>query len=331
MKSDTFREDFQELLPAFLSSDTCLEMFHYLLDLPCVAAAVETREKLQANNDSVLETLVDFITRNESGSTDTVDKLKQLHGALKLSNTSYSVVSCSKNVAPLLERFFSQVYEEDDIDILKKLCPSIIERSLSLYDVEGYREEIEIVLGKYFLKFLQLHPDIIGEMQYEMSIFLSCLPGIMSAPTLASNLVWCVGEFLSSEISTKCTIETTTSMYESFEALAYEVSKNLADNDESYSKFLSCLMSALCKLSSRNQQLTARVLICLSKLANQQTTNDKMKGNIKKIIVDRANELSAILKIPNFASVLFNRRLSEKGKRNITVVETTARFLRQEY
>lgn len=85
-------------------------------------------------------------------------------------------------------------------------------------------------------------------MQYEMSIFFACLPGIMSAPTLASNLVWCVGEFLSSEISPKCTIEATTSMYETFEALAYEVSMNLSDNCESYAKFLSCLMSALCKV-----------------------------------------------------------------------------------
>ena len=91
----TFVSDFVEIVPAMMSPTTSLEVFHTLIDLPCMTAALEVMEKYKnvdlstvtgvisdldpttsadAFKNAMFRPMFNFFTRAEGGHGDTINR-----------------------------------------------------------------------------------------------------------------------------------------------------------------------------------------------------------------------------------------------------------------
>jgi len=320
----TYIKEFMEMLPAMLNEDNVVEMFHTLLDLPCLAAALCTSwaTKARAGSsdkmvfvqssvdyflDPEYKPLFSYIMRLEAGQGDTINKLKTLHSLLE-DRLDQPRVVVSAQIAPvLLNVMFSTILEEADEETASCMVPVILERVGLLYPVQDYRKEIHELLSERLVQLCQKYPNLIVRFQQDIMEFVSGLKNLGPAKeNFFVHLVWVIGEFASSSHDSGCTVQNIVQYFEAFEALTYEVVMQNAPGKVSFSgRLVSVLMTTLAKLASRCQDVMQRAILCLSKVVRQKPELLSDPECYPDLLM-RAQELINLLKLPNVAPVILS-------------------------
>jgi len=119
----TFVGEFIQLLPAFIADSTVSEVFHSLLDLPCLSATLQAQHLLSPHSmtfdpglypnyakclaafqDSTYKLMFGHFLRSENGKGDTIDRLGNIHHLL-LDFVGHERVKGVSRVAPLLLKY----------------------------------------------------------------------------------------------------------------------------------------------------------------------------------------------------------------------------------
>ncbi|XP_044184547.1 AP-5 complex subunit zeta-1-like [Acropora millepora] len=318
----TYLKEFMDLLPAMLNEDTIVEVFHALLDLPCLAAALCTSSVKANSGDKMIfgqqssaeafwspehRSLYSFILRPEAGHGDTIDKLATLHSLLEDTLEQPRVVVSAQIVPVLLNVMFATVLEQAEEETVSRLVPVILERVGLLYPVQHYQREIHELLSQRLVQLCQKYPNLIIRFQQDIMDFVTGLKNL--GPTKENffvHLVWIIGEFASSAHDSGCTVQNIVHYFEAFEALTYEVIMQTAPGKVTFSgRLLSVLMTTLAKLASRCQDLIQRAILCLSKIVRQKPVL-LCDPECYPDVLMRAQELINLLKLPNVAPVILS-------------------------
>ncbi|KAJ8251143.1 hypothetical protein GJAV_G00217780 [Gymnothorax javanicus] len=281
--------EFAELLPSLLCPETAIEILHTLLDLPCLAAALELQhrsaslqapEKSMWDQGSKVTSSLDafrhplyrgmflYILRPEAGTGDTIDRLNVLHEVLADMAENPRIVQCAQTVPVLLHLFFNTVVQFADKKLINQLVLILLERSGLLFNIHNYKTEVQRVFSSHLLVLCKLHPSLIVEQSRELLDFTGTTANIYSKEDLYIHLVWVIGEYLSVSHDARCTVEQITSFFETLEAVLFEITqvRQLAGPPRYSPRVLTVLMTTLAKLASRSQDLIPRVSLFLSKM-----------------------------------------------------------------
>nr|XP_022313457.1 AP-5 complex subunit zeta-1-like isoform X1 [Crassostrea virginica] len=321
----SYLADFEDILPALMSPSTAIEVFHMLLDLPCVTVALEITERckkseiqtlsseaeptnsLSAFQSALYRPMFNFFTRVEGGHGDTINRLSLFHNILADMNQHPRVLVCSQIVPVLLRVWFDVILEDASSEFLSHLIPVLLERTAMLYNIPGYQADVRKVLAEYVVHLLKKYPGILLDQASEIRDFLSSPRNISDREEFFANLVWCVGELCSDRHDDRCTAEAITRFFDTLEVLTYELSGMASAKEEisNSSKIICMLISAISKLASKCQDLIPRSILLLTKVAKQQQAS-YLDTETKDALVGRAQELINLLKLPNFANVVLN-------------------------
>ncbi|XP_058233811.1 AP-5 complex subunit zeta-1 isoform X2 [Hemibagrus wyckioides] len=306
--------EFMELLPSLLAPETAIELLHTLLDLPCLAAALDLQHrsawyqvadrapwdhqgsKITASLDAFRQLsyrgLFLYILRPEAGTGDTIDRLSMLHTALEGMAESPRVLCCAQIVPVLLHVYFNTIKQMADGKMMNQLLLVLLERSSLLYKIKNFSTEVQRVFSTHLQALCKLHPALIVDQYKELLEFTSTTTNIYTKEDFYTHVVWVIGEYLSLSYDPRCTVELITSFFEGLEAVLFEITQvRQSASPLSYSpRLLTVLMTALAKLASRSQDLIprGRVASCFSEEDSEE-------------IITRAHELINLLKLPNVA------------------------------
>ncbi|XP_033108449.1 AP-5 complex subunit zeta-1-like isoform X2 [Anneissia japonica] len=321
----TFLSEFFDLLPSFLSPTTALEVFHTLLDLPCLSAALEASHlAAKGASETVAEAGIrlacvdafqnpdhrpwfNFILRHQSGQGDTINRLEYLHQMLEELKHHPRVNICSQGVPVLLNLYFETILEHGDYSLLCQLTPVILERAALLFNTPSYHKEVRIVLQDALLNLFRQSPSLVIDCEAELIEFVGNLRYISGKEDFFLHVVWSIGEYVSIGYDKRNTADIITKYYEALETLLYEVVMcfQSSNQEEQYSpRLVTVMMSAVTKLASRCQDLIPRVLLCLTKISQQPKIDVDNAEN--KTLISRANELINLLRLPNVASSILS-------------------------
>ncbi|XP_071129723.1 AP-5 complex subunit zeta-1-like isoform X2 [Mytilus edulis] len=321
----SFVSEFCEILPALMSPTSSIEIFHILLDLPCITICLDVIEKcntedvatvpetepnssMEAYQHPFYRPMFLFFTRSEGGQGDTINRLAAFHKILEDYCLHPRVVVCSQVVPALLRIWFEVILEEASTDFVSHLLPVLIERCGLLYNILEFKADVKRLISQYFVKLLKKHPTILLDQQSDILDFLMTPANITNREDFFANMVWGVGEYCSTTNDERCTTENIRRFFEVLEALTYELSGMIAStttSSVSHAKITCMLMSTLAKLSTRCQDLIPRAILCCTKVARQQEQG-YLDTNSQETIINRAQELTNILKVPNFAATALN-------------------------
>ncbi|KAK3580715.1 hypothetical protein CHS0354_005718 [Potamilus streckersoni] len=336
----SFVSDFCEIIPAMLSPTTAMEIFHALLDLPCMTASLEVIDKVKVidptsttsptsvdleptNSVDAFKSLLfrpmfNFFTRVEGGHGDTINRLESFHAVLQDMANHPRVLVCSQIVPVLTRVWFSVILEKTHSEFVSHLLPVLMERTNLLFRIPEFQDDIKKIISEYLLLLLKKFPEVFVTQLNEVIEFLTGTRNIIGKEDFFTNLVWAVGEYFCLTSGESCAPEKICQMYECLEVLSYEVSGITASTPAAEAPFsikvVSVLMSAIAKLASRRQDLTPRAILCLTKMA-QQHQNDFLEKDTQGILINRAQELINLLKLPNFASVILGPKQQLKNQR----------------
>ncbi|KAK7507173.1 hypothetical protein BaRGS_00001108 [Batillaria attramentaria] len=326
----TFVKEFVDLLPAMMSPTTSLEIFHTLLDLPCLTAALEVSEKSKkpdtgatngqntnvepASSAEAFHTprykpLFSFICRSEGGQGDTINKLSNLHKVLEDVKTSARVTCCSQVVPVLLRVWFNVVLAEGDQKFVEHVLPVLLERSGLLYDIPDCKADVIMIMGEQLLQVVDKYPSIMVSQAHEIIEFIQITNNVRDRQDFYGNLVYCIGEYCSPQRSDSCGPELVAKYFDMLEIVTYEICGNVMleedEQGETFPKILSHLMSAMAKLATRRQDVIPRAILCLTKVAKQHftLTQDPIA---QEALLACAQEHVNLLKMPNFAVTVLN-------------------------
>ncbi|XP_072028896.1 AP-5 complex subunit zeta-1-like isoform X2 [Amphiura filiformis] len=324
----SFLAEFIHILPSMISSSSAVEMLHTILDLPCMTAAlVANYRAMRLMNDPVYadtispahlksiegirnpdhKPLFTYICRNQSGQGDTISKLNFLHSLLHEMESHPRVMTCAESVPILLKLYFNTILEYGDQALVCQLIPVILERAGLLYQIPAFQKDVRKVLSEELVSIFKQCPSLIIEERLEILDYVSALRHITGNEDFFLHVVWVVGEYTSTSYDKRCSTDTIIKFYEALETLLYEISvlvQSTPNGKDLYSvRLMTVMMTALAKLASRCQDLIPRVLLCLTKIAQQQTKTSSDDKH-KKVLLDRANELINLLKLPDIASAI---------------------------
>ncbi|PVD38123.1 hypothetical protein C0Q70_00734 [Pomacea canaliculata] len=322
----TFLKEFVSLLPAMMYPVTALEVFHTLLDLPCVTAALEVMEKAKKSEAPITQganvepvssieafhtparyrPLFSFITRNESGQGDTINKLSSLHKVLEDMRSSARVVYCSQTIPLLLKVWFDVVLEDAEEDFAGQLLPVMLERSGLLFDLPDFKADVIMLLGEKLLLLLKKFPAVLMNQATDIMEFIYITSNIYGRQDFYGNLVYAVGEYSSPMHAPNCSPELVAQYFDALEVVTYEIIGKVLLEEEGVSPKILChLMSAMAKLSTRCQDLIPRAILCLTKVAKQHytLTQDSLA---QEALVSCAQEHINLLQNPNFAVAILS-------------------------
>uniref|UniRef100_A0A671SQZ7 AP-5 complex subunit zeta-1-like n=1 Tax=Sinocyclocheilus anshuiensis TaxID=1608454 RepID=A0A671SQZ7_9TELE len=321
--------EFVELLPSLIASDTAIELLHTILDLPCLAAALDLQQRsacYQASDRSAWDQqgakvaacldafrqpsyrgLFLYILRPEAGTGDTIDRLKMLHEILADMAESPRVVQCAQVVPVLLHVYFNTVTQKADEKMMNQLLLVLLERS-------------SLVFSTHLQALCKLHPPLIVDQSREILEFASSPANIYSKEDFYTHVVWVIGEYLSVSYDPRCTVELITSFFESLEAVLFEITQvRQSASPPSFSpRLITVLMTTLAKLATRSQDLIPRVSLCLSKMRTFARSAPVMtcySEEDTEEIITRAHELINLLKLPNVAQFVLAPSAGGDGPR----------------
>ncbi|KFM68184.1 hypothetical protein X975_21262, partial [Stegodyphus mimosarum] len=321
-RPNTFLDDFLELLPAFMSQHTSVEVFYVLLDLPCLTAililtdnkssildpkTVKDSGLLEAAKKPELSSMIQFMLRRNSGIGDTFENVSLLHQSLNSLASDSRVMCCAEAVIPLLKKYFKVFLQYADTSVTALLIPAILERLSLLFPVPKYAENVHNVLSGAVIQLFELHPETIYHCQKTIMTYINYFKNYFIARQNFMNMIWIIGEYISVSYSKLCRPEVIAIFFESLESTTYEALSYLQESsDDMFLKLLSIALTTLSKLAARNQDQVPRAVLCLSKAHQQLSSfgNDYKKN--WKIVMERVLELLSILNSPNVAAIVLS-------------------------
>ncbi|XP_041257672.1 AP-5 complex subunit zeta-1 isoform X2 [Onychostruthus taczanowskii] len=323
--------EFVDLLPFLLDPGTAIEIFHLLLDLPCLTAALDIQlraaalpasEKagadpagkpatcLEAFRHPLYRSMFQYLLRTRSAPEDAPDSLVPLRQLLASLAGSPRVVQCAETVPVLLELFFRVVAEFADGSLINQLVVLLLQRSDQLYDIPAFKEDVYRVLGPQLAMLCGLRPALVVELATEILEFSGAVSNIQSKEAIFTHMAWAVGEFLSVSHDKRCTVEQITRFFETLEAVLFEITqlRPQASTPSCAPRAISVLMATLTKLAARSQDLIPRVSMFLSKMRtfvqSPAVTSVYCEEDLEEILI-RATELMNLLKMPSVAQFVF--------------------------
>ncbi|XP_016044573.1 AP-5 complex subunit zeta-1 isoform X2 [Erinaceus europaeus] len=307
--------EFAALLPVLVDANTAPEMLQALLDLPCLAAALDLQLRsqptvserplwdtslkvpgcLDAFRDPQLHGLFQHLLRTRAGGRP--QRLSPLFQPLQPMARCPRVVQCTQAVPVLLQAFFSAVMPLANGTLARELAQLLLERSDSLFQVPHYPAAVHRVLGQQLLALCRVQPPLVAELEKDLLCFLG------GRGALLPCVVWAVGEFLSVSWTRRCTAELISRFFEALEALLFEVTQARPPAASwCPPELVTALMTALAKLASRSQDLIPRVSLSLSKMRSLALSG--VAGMEEAAIGSRATELLQLLKMPGAAQLV---------------------------
>ncbi|XP_062359597.1 AP-5 complex subunit zeta-1 isoform X2 [Cinclus cinclus] len=332
--SPSLISEFVDLLPSLLDAGTATEIFHLLLDLPCLTAALDIQlraaalpasEKaggdpagkpatcLEAFRHPLYKSMFQYLLRTTNSSfAYSLVPLRQLLGSLA---GSPRVVQCAETVPVLLELFFKVVAEFADGSLINQLVVLLLQRSDQLYEIPAFKEDVYRVLGSQLAVLCRLRPALLVELSTEILEFSGAVSNIQSKEAIFTHMAWAIGEYLSVSYDKRCTVEQITRFFETLEAVLFEVTqlRPQASTPSCAPCAISVLMATLTKLAARSQDLIPRVSMFLSKmrtfLQSPAVTSVYCEEDLEEILI-RATELMNLLKMPSVAQFVFTPPLA---------------------
>ncbi|XP_039588159.1 AP-5 complex subunit zeta-1 isoform X3 [Passer montanus] len=327
--------EFVDLLPFLLDPGTAIEIFHLLLDLPCLTAALDIQlraaalpasEKagadpagkpascLEAFRHPRYRSTFQYLLRTRSAPEDAPDSLVPLRQLLASLAGSPRVVQCAETVPVLLELFFRVVAEFADGSLINQLVVLLLRRSDQIYEIPAFKEDVYRVLGSQLAMLCGLRPALVVELSTEILEFSGAVSNIQSKEAIFTHLAWhqawAVGEFLSVSHDKRCTVEQITRFFETLEAVLFEITqlRPQASTPSCAPRAISVLMATLTKLAARSQDLIPRVSMFLSKMRtfvqSPAVTSVYCEEDLEELLI-RATELMNLLKMPSMAQFVF--------------------------
>ncbi|NWY91703.1 AP5Z1 protein, partial [Loxia curvirostra] len=323
--------EFVDLLPFLLDPGTTIEIFHLLLDLPCLTAALDIQlraaalpasEKagadpagkpatcLEAFHHPLYKSMFQYLLRSRSAPEDAPDSLVPLRQLLGSLAGSPRVVQCAETVPVLLELFFRVVAEFADGSLINQLVVLLLQRSDQLYEIPAFKEDVYRVLGSNLAMLCGLRPALVVELSTEILEFSGAVSNIQSKEAIFTHMAWAIGEFLSVSHDKRCTVEQITRFFETLEAVLFEITqlRPQASTPSCAPRAISVLMATLTKLAARSQDLIPRVSMFLSKMRtfvqSPAVTSVYCEEDLEEILI-RATELMNLLKMPSVAQFVF--------------------------
>ncbi|XP_065500884.1 AP-5 complex subunit zeta-1 isoform X1 [Caloenas nicobarica] len=323
--------EFVDLLPFLLDAGTAIEIFHLLLDLPCLTAALDiqlrsaalpTSERaacdpavmpatcLEAFHHPLYTSVFRYLLRTNSVPEDAPERLILLRQLLGSLASSPRVVQCAETVPVLLELFFRGVAEFADEQLINQLVVLLLQRSDQLYEIPAFRDEVYRVLSSQLVMLCKLRPALILEVSKEILEFTATVSNIQNKEPIFTHMVWAIGEYTSLSYDKRCTVEQINRFFETLEATLFEITRlqPLASTPSYAPRAISVLMATLAKLAARSQDLIPRVSVLLSKMRtfvqSPAVTSVYCKEDLDDILTG-ATELMNLLKMPSVAQFVF--------------------------
>lgn len=330
--------EFVELLPSLVAPDTAIELLHTILDLPCLAAALDLQHRsafyqtswdqqgakvaacLDAFRQPSHRGLFLYILRPEAGTGDTIDRLKMLHEILGDMAEIPRVVRCAQVIPVLLHVYFNTVTQMADQKLMNQLMLVLLERSSLLYNIKTFNAEVQRVFSTHLQTLCKLYPPLIVDQSRELLDFAGSPSNIYSKEDFYTHVVWVIGEYLSVSYDPRCSVELITSFFESLEAVLFEITQvRQSASPPSFSpRLITVLMTTLAKLATRSQDLIPRASLFLSKMrlfARSAPVIACYSEEDTEEIITRAHELINLLKLPNVAQFVLAPAAGVDGPR----------------
>ncbi|KAM9013494.1 AP-5 complex subunit zeta-1 [Ara ararauna] len=323
--------EFVDLLPFLLDAGTAVEIFHLLLDLPCLTAALDIQlrsaalpaSKKAASNPAVkpatcmeafrhplYKSMFQYLLRTSSTPEDAPERLIPLRQLLGFLASSPRVVQCSETVPVLLELFFRVVIEFADGPLINQLVVLLLQRSDQLYEIPAFKDDVYRVLSSQLVVLCNLHPAVIVEASTEILEFSGMVSNVQNKEAIFTQMVWAIGEYMSVSYDKRCTVEQINEFFETLEVVLFEITqlRPLASIPRYAPSTISVLMTTLTKLAARSQDLIPRVSMFLSKMRtfvqSPAVTSVYCEADLEELLI-RATELSNLLKMPDVAQFVF--------------------------
>uniref|UniRef100_A0A8D0FLX7 Adaptor related protein complex 5 subunit zeta 1 n=1 Tax=Strix occidentalis caurina TaxID=311401 RepID=A0A8D0FLX7_STROC len=308
--------EFVDLLPFLLDASTAVEIFHLLLDLPCLTAALDVQLRaasdpavkpatcLEAFRHPLYKNMFQYLLRTKSAPEDAPERLIPLRQLLGSLASSPRVVQCAETVPVLLELFFRVVAEFADGPLINQLVVLLLQRSDQLYEIPAFKDDVYRVLSSQLVVLCKLRPALVVELSTEILEFSGTVTHL---PLLQ---VWAIGEYMSVSYDKRCTVEQINRFFETLEAMLFEITqlRPLASTPSYAPRAISALMATLTKLAARSQDLIPRVSMFLSKMRtfvqSPAVTSVYCEEDLEEILI-RATELMNLLKMPSVAQFVF--------------------------
>lgn len=311
----SFVEEACELIQIFVNKSNLSEVFHTILDLPCLTALLYLQQENILDDTAKLEELLgipiknyyqamwSFVLRDVSGHADTIDKLSELHVTLKYLENNMRVKYTSDIVPSLLLSCFEAVDKLNDIGVLRNLFPIILERTFQIFPNTDYVYEIHELFSDEVQTITRSAPDILGTYHEETLTFISQAAACDTFLTsLITSVIWSVGE---SGAKSSCTSLQVNMLYNNIETFLLEVCNKIGKDDHfmSSSEVVSSLISTLSKLASYSQEWIPRAIMCLKKTSTSIYLNNAHSEF--SYVAAYAKELVNVLQKPKVAPAIF--------------------------
>ncbi|RZF35557.1 hypothetical protein LSTR_LSTR014549 [Laodelphax striatellus] len=298
-------EEYLELIEYLTcDEDFIVEIFHRIVDLPVQSATIcvsQTPALTQAGySDPTL------VKANETSQTagfkecsdhfmlagSSSDQTSQLihlypdYFALLQNLANQGLVqTCSQAVPLLLDNFLLTALRSHAS--AEKLLPVMLRRMALIFEVPGYKEQIQTLFWNHFKTMFDTYIDLINH--ESVLQFISNVKNMELSTSVYMCLVTAVGNYTKKP-------ELLSEHFEIVECSLWEMLTNKKMHEPAIDH-MSQMVTALAKLSCRSQDLLPRALLSLNRVISQAST-------MRAAELTKLNQLASLLKNPNIASVV---------------------------